>query len=216
MGSRTRRALDRPASAVRHRYDRAVRVFPVGGFFLRLGQASLGFLAVLVALGLATIPSGSARVLGIVAAVVVVAGAAYLIRSMHRQAIMVDGDRLGWRRGLTSKIVGWTDLADVEGATRARLSTTVTKDRKVDTILWTASRRAPGLQRRPAPPAAAGRPATATRRRRRKQRAAAPVHRAVLGAVRRRPHGDRRSARGARSAPELTGSPSHPSGNSSA
>lgn len=143
MGSRTRRALDRPATAVRHRYDRAVRVFPVGGFFLRLGQASLGFLAVLVALGLATIPSGSARVFGIVAAVVVVAGAAYLIRSMHRQAIMVDGDRLGWRRGLTSKIVGWTDLADVEGATRARLSTTVTKDRKVDTILWT---RRGGLQ----------------------------------------------------------------------
>jgi hypothetical protein len=120
-----------------------VRVFPVGGLFLRLGQVSLGFIAVLVALGLATIPSGTTRVFGIVAAVVVVAGAVYLIRSMHRQAIVIEGDRLGWRRGLTSKIVGWTDLADVEGATRARVSTTVTKDRKVDTILWT---RRGGLQ----------------------------------------------------------------------
>ena len=120
-----------------------MRVFPVGGFFLRLGQVSLGFIAVLVALGLATVPSGSARLAGILAALLVVAAAAYLIRSMHRQAIIVDGDRLGWRRGLTSKIVGWTDLADVEGATRAKLSTTITKDRKVDTILWT---RRGGLQ----------------------------------------------------------------------
>ena len=120
-----------------------MRVFPVGGFFLRLGQAALGFIAVLVALGSATIPSGPAKVAGIVTAVLILAGAAYLIRSMHRQAIVVDGNRLGWRRGLTSKIVGWTDLADVEGATKAKVSTTVTKDRKVDTILWT---RRGGLQ----------------------------------------------------------------------
>ena len=35
------------------------------------------------------------RSLGVVAAVVVVLGGAYLIRSMRRQAIIVDGDRLG-------------------------------------------------------------------------------------------------------------------------
>ena len=67
-----------------------MRVFPVGGFFLRLGQAALGFIAVLVALGSATIPSGPAKVAGIVTAVLILAGAAYLIRSMHRQAIVVD------------------------------------------------------------------------------------------------------------------------------
>jgi hypothetical protein len=147
MAKPMRRPIRRPlacsAESGCRRYDRAVRVFPVGGFFLRLGQAALGFIAVLVALGSATIPSGPAKVAGIVTAVLILAGAAYLIRSMHRQAIVVDGNRLGWRRGLTSKIVGWTDLADVEGATKAKVSTTVTKDRKVDTILWT---RRGGLQ----------------------------------------------------------------------
>ena len=57
---------------------------------------------------------------------------------MHRQAIIVDGDRLGWRRGLTSKIVGWTDLDDVEAATGRRCRRPITKDRKVDVILWTS------------------------------------------------------------------------------
>ena len=110
--------------------------------FLVGGQVALGAIVAFVAIGLVAVPSGGAAVAGVIAAVVVVLGGGYLIRSMRRQAIIVDGERLGWRRGLSSKISGWTDLAAVEAATVAKLSTSITRKRP-DVILWT---RTGGLQ----------------------------------------------------------------------
>jgi hypothetical protein len=112
-----------------------VTEYPVRSWILTLGQVALAVIAMAVAAGLATVPTGAARAVGIAAAVVVIAGAAYLIRSMRRQAILLDGDRLGWRRGLTSSITGWTDLDDVEAATVAKVSTSIKKKRP-DVILW--------------------------------------------------------------------------------
>ncbi len=56
--------------------------------------------------------------------------------ALRRQAIILDGDRLGWRRGLTSSVTGWTDLDDVEAATVAKVSTSI-KRKRPDVILWT-------------------------------------------------------------------------------
>ena len=104
--------------------------------FLFGAQLALGAITVIVAAGLATVPAGSARVFGIVAAIVVAAVGVILIRGLRRQAILVDGDRFGWRRGLTNKVIGWTDLDDVEVATTAQLSTSITR-KHPDVILWT-------------------------------------------------------------------------------
>ena len=104
--------------------------------FLFAAQIALGVIAMAVAAGLATVPAGSARVLGIVAAIVVAALGIFLIRGLRRQAILVDGDRFGWRRGLSNKVIGWTDLDDVEVATTAQLSTSITR-KHPDVILWT-------------------------------------------------------------------------------
>ena len=104
--------------------------------FLMAGQVALGAIAAIVAVGLLTIPSGSAVPFGIAGAIVVAAFGAILIRGLRRQAILVDGDRFGWRRGLTNKVIGWTDLDDVEVATTAQLSTSITR-KHPDVILWT-------------------------------------------------------------------------------
>jgi hypothetical protein len=119
-----------------------VTEYPVRSKFLVGGQVALGAIVAFVAIGLVAVPSGGAAVAGVIAAVVVVLGGGYLIRAMRRQAIIVDGERLGWRRGLSSKISGWTDLAAVEAATVAKLSTSITRKRP-DVILWT---RTGGLQ----------------------------------------------------------------------
>jgi len=110
--------------------------FAIRSVFLTLGQVSLALLALAVAAGLATIPTGSTRVAGVVGATIVVLGASYLIRSLRRQAIIVDGDRLGWRRGLSAEVRGWTDLRDVEAATVAKASSSISRKR-TDVILWT-------------------------------------------------------------------------------
>ena len=104
--------------------------------FLFAAQIALGVIAMAVAAGLATVPAGSARAFGIVAAIVVAALGIFLIRGLRRQAILVDGDRFGWRRGLSNKVIGWTDLDDVEVATTAQLSTSITR-KHPDVILWT-------------------------------------------------------------------------------
>lgn len=93
-------------------------------------------IALLVAVGLATVRTGSARALGVIAAIVVLALAMFRVRSLRRQAILVDSDRLGWRRGLTSSVTGWTDLNDVEAATVAKVSASI-KRKRPDLILWT-------------------------------------------------------------------------------
>lgn len=104
--------------------------------FLLAAQVAIGAITLFVAAGLATVPAGSARVFGILGAIVVVALGVFLIRALRRQAILVDGDRFGWRRGLSSKVIGWTDLDDVEVATTAQLSTSITRQHP-DVILWT-------------------------------------------------------------------------------
>lgn len=109
--------------------------YRVRSWVLTLGQVALAVIALMVAAGLASVPTGSARAIGVAAAVGVLVVAAYLIRSLRRQAILVDGDRLGWRRGLTSSVTGWTDLADVEVATVAIVSTSI-KRKRPDVILW--------------------------------------------------------------------------------
>jgi hypothetical protein len=116
--------------------DTAPIVMPIRSVFLTVGQGALGVIAVAFALALATVPSGSARVFGVVVAITVVAAAAWLIRSLRRQAIIIDGQRLGYRRGPTGKVSGWTDLADVETVTFARLSTSIHRGHR-DVILWT-------------------------------------------------------------------------------
>ncbi len=110
--------------------------YPVRSVFLTLGQVALVLIAVAVAAGLVFVPTGTARLVGGAAAIVVLVGAAYLVRSLRRQAVVVDGQRLGWRRGLTAEIRGWTDLADVEGLTVAKASTSISLER-TDVILWT-------------------------------------------------------------------------------
>jgi hypothetical protein len=113
-----------------------VAEYPVRSPFLMAGQVALGAIAAIVAVGLLTSPSGSAVPFGIAGAIVVAAFGAILIRGLRRQAILVDGDRFGWRRGLTNKVIGWTDLDDVEVATTAQLSTSITR-KHPDVILWT-------------------------------------------------------------------------------
>jgi hypothetical protein len=115
--------------------DAAPIVLPIRSTLLTLGQIALGLNAVAIALALATVPSGSARIVGIVASIAVVGIAAWLIRSLRRQAIIVDGHRLGYRRGPMGKVSGWTDLSDVETATFAKLSTSVRRGHR-DVILW--------------------------------------------------------------------------------
>ena len=130
----------RPDPANRLRYPRTVDELPIElpirSVILTLGQISLGLIAGALALVLATAPSGSARIVAVIAAILLVAGAAWLIRSLRRQAIIVDGQRLGYRRGPMGKVSGWTDLADVEAATLAKLSTSVRSGHR-DVILWT-------------------------------------------------------------------------------
>ena len=130
----------RPDPANRLRYPRIVDEppieLPIRSVILTLGQISLGLIAGAFALVLATAPSGSARIVAVIAAILLVAGAAWLIRSLRRQAIIVDGQRLGYRRGPMGKVSGWTDLADVEAATLAKLSTSVRSGHR-DVILWT-------------------------------------------------------------------------------
>jgi hypothetical protein len=109
---------------------------PIHSLFLTLGQIALGLNAVAIALVLATVPSGSARIVGVIAAIVVIAVAVWLIRALRRQAIIVDGQRLGYRRGPMGRVSGWTDLADVEAATLAKMSTSVRSGHR-DVILWT-------------------------------------------------------------------------------
>lgn len=113
--------------------------------FLTLGQVALAVIAVLSALVLWAGPSGTARVPGAIAAILVLVGAAWLIRGLRRQAIIVDGARLGWRGGLTGKVVGWTDLADVEMASTAQLSSSISR-RHPDVILWTRTGGLTGLR----------------------------------------------------------------------
>jgi len=108
----------------------------VRSWVLTLGQVALAFIALLVAAGLASVPTGAARIPGAVAAVLVIVLAAFLIRGLRRQAVILDGDRLGWRRGLTAKVTGWTDLDDVEAATVAKVSSSI-KRKRPDVILWT-------------------------------------------------------------------------------
>lgn len=139
MGATAATAAAAPPRQLPHggrRYDPAMVVMPLRGTFLALGQVALGVVAVCVALVLIGGPSGSARVVGIIAAVVVLGGAAWLIRGLRRQAIIVDGSRLGWRGGPTGRIAGWTDLADVEVASVAHVSSTINRAH-VDVILWT-------------------------------------------------------------------------------
>ncbi len=111
-------------------------VLPISSALLTLGQIALGLNAIAIALVLATVPNGSARIAGAVAAIAVVAIAAWLIRSLRRQAIIVTGQRLGYRRGPSGKVTGWTDLADVEVVTSAKLSTSARRGHR-DVILWT-------------------------------------------------------------------------------
>jgi len=113
-----------------------VTEYHVRSWVLTLGQVALAVISLLVAAGLATVPTGSARAFGVIAAIAVLALAVFLIRSLRRQAILVDGDRVGWRGGLTSSVTGWTDLDDVEAATVAKVSTSINKKRP-DVILWT-------------------------------------------------------------------------------
>jgi hypothetical protein len=118
---------------------------PVRSKFLTLGQVAIGVIAILAALVLIGGPSGSARLVGIVAAIVAIVGAAWVIRGVRRQAIIVDGSRFGWRGGLTGKVVGWTDLDDVELASTARLSSSITR-KHPDVILWARSGGLNGLR----------------------------------------------------------------------
>ena len=118
---------------------------PVRSVFLTLGQVALGVIGVVAALVLIGGPSGSARLPGIIAALAVLAGTVWLIRGVRRQAIIVDGTRLGWRGGLTGKIVGWTDLDDVELASTARVSSSITRTHP-DLILWTSAGGLTGLR----------------------------------------------------------------------
>jgi hypothetical protein len=118
---------------------------PVRSVFLTLGQLALGVIAALAALVLIAGPRGAARLFGVVAAVAIVIGAAWLIRGLRRQAIILDGTRLGWRGGLTGKVVGWTDLDDVELASTARVSSSITRTHP-DVILWTRSGGLHGLR----------------------------------------------------------------------
>lgn len=111
---------------------------PVRSTFLTLGQVALGVIAVVAGLVLIAGPRGSARLIGVVAAVSIAIGAVWLIRGLRRQAIILDGSRLGWRGGLTDKVVGWTDLDDVELASTARMSSSITR-KHPDVILWTTS-----------------------------------------------------------------------------
>ena len=79
-----------------------MQVHPVRSPFLTLGQVALAVIVLLVALVLVAAPSGDARASGIIAAVIVVVVGLFTLRGLRRQAIIVDGDRLGWRRGLTT------------------------------------------------------------------------------------------------------------------
>jgi hypothetical protein len=111
-------------------------VHPVRSTFLTLGQVAIGVIALAVAAALVAAPTGAARVGGIVAAIALVAAAAYVIRSLRRQAVVTDVARIGWRRGLTGRVGSWTAFVDVEGVTTAKASTSISRKR-ADVILWT-------------------------------------------------------------------------------
>lgn len=113
-----------------------MEVHLVRSWFVTLGQVALAVIVVLVALVLVAGTSGSARVPGTGAAVVAVAAGVFLIRGLRRQAVVVDGDRLGWRRGLTDRITGWTRLSDVVAVTGSKVSSSISL-RERDVVLWT-------------------------------------------------------------------------------
>jgi len=113
-----------------------MQVHPVRSPFLTLGQVALVFIVLLVALVLVAAPSGDARASGIIAAGLVVGAGAFTLRGLRRQAIIVDGDRLGWRRGFTNRISGWTRLSDVAAVTTSKLSSSIAWTRR-DVVLWT-------------------------------------------------------------------------------
>lgn len=113
-----------------------MRVHQVRGGHLVMGQVAIVVLALLGALVLGFGPSEPSEVLGgRFAAVGLLAGAVFLVRSLRRQAVVVDGRRLGWRSGLRMRASGWTDLADVRLVTNA-LSTISPRSGRRDLILW--------------------------------------------------------------------------------
>lgn len=117
-------------------YGGGMQVLPVRGKLRVLGMVALGAIVLFVAIGLAAVPSGGARVMGAIAAVLVVGLGVWLLRGMGRQALVVDGSRLGWRRGLTDRVSGWTELSDVELVTASKLNTAPSL-RRTDVVLWT-------------------------------------------------------------------------------
>lgn len=118
---------------------------PIRSVVLTMGQVALALLAALVALVLIGGPSGTARLPAILGAVAVVVGTIWIIRGLRRQAIILDGERLGWRGGLTGTVVGWTRLADVEVSSTALMSSSITR-RHPDVILWAHSGGLTGLR----------------------------------------------------------------------
>lgn len=118
---------------------------PIRSVFLTIGQLAIALFALLVALVLIFGPSGSARLPAIIGAIAVVVGTVWIIRGLRRQAIILDGDRLGWRGGLTGAVVGWTRLADVEASSTALMSSSITRQHP-DVILWASSGGLTGLR----------------------------------------------------------------------
>lgn len=118
---------------------------PIRSAVLTIGQVALALLAALVTLVLIGGPSGTARLPAILGAVVVVVGTVWIVRGLRRQAIILDGERLGWRGGLTGTIVGWTRLGDVEVSSTALMSSSITR-RHPDFILWANSGGLTGLR----------------------------------------------------------------------
>lgn len=108
---------------------------PIRNWFLVFGQVAFVLIVLLTVLVLAAGPSGSARPVGWAAAVLVAVAGLWVLRGLLRQALVVDGDRLGFRPGLTDHVAGWIDLASVEVASAAHLSSSFLSRRR-DLILW--------------------------------------------------------------------------------
>jgi len=81
-------------------------------------------------------PSGSAQPWGVLGGIAVAVGGALLVRMMVRQALVLDGRRLGRRWGFLPRIGWWIDLDDVHLITETTASMQARIGRR-DTVLWT-------------------------------------------------------------------------------
>lgn len=114
-------------------------VYSLRSWYWLVAETCAAVLFGFIALMLIAIPSGSGRVVAIVAGLGVGVVGVWFVWSLRQRALVFDGGRLGRRSGLRARIGCWIDLDDVRLVTDAPTASSVARHRR-DALLWTPNR----------------------------------------------------------------------------